>query len=225
MLQNIVLVTLELPQIMVKLMGKFGEILGVFTILNIGTAAIAREKRIGRWFISSTRGMVPTSVLEKEIEMRSTLRAIAAVMRAVRAMVVVTARIGGKLVSMLVPAPMPAIDELEPAPLAERDTGSVYAPIKALAYARLAGTMPTPQMLAAAGRLPTEWISAMTRPMLKAVILADDATLHRHMKGAETIRGVLRYDEQVIDEYRVAMLRERAREETAKRTMTPLRYA
>jgi hypothetical protein len=157
--------------------------------------------------------------------MRSLTRAIRAVLRAMRGLAKVTASVGGRLVSMLVPAPLPVIDELEPEAAVERDTSSEYAPIRALAYARLAGTMPTPQMLSAAGRLATEWVSTMTREMLKAVILADDSRLRQHMRGTATIKGVLRYDEAVIDDYRIAMLRERARDETAKRALTPMRYA
>ena len=153
------------------------------------------------------------------------LRAAAAVMRR---LVLVTVRLGDRLISMLMPAPMPAIDELEPetsAPDPSRDTGSRFMSIRNLAYARLQGTLPTPAMLAAAGKLPCEWVSAMSPAMLKSVLLADDRRLHLHMRGIETIRGVLRFDEKIIDDYRVAMLRQRAAEEAAKRRMHDVRYA
>lgn len=160
--------------------------------------------------------------------MKSLMRAIAAIARAMRKVVLVTVRFGDRLISMLMPAPVPAIDELEPetsAPDPSRDTGSIYMPIRNLALCRLEGRMPTPAMLAAARRLPTEWISAMSPAMLKAVLLADDKRLHMHMRGIETLKGVLRFDEKIIDDYRVAMLRQRAAEEAAKRRMVDVRYA
>jgi hypothetical protein len=162
------------------------------------------------------------------LRMIAAIRAIMrAVSRAMSAMVRVTVRVGDRLISMLVPAPMPPVDTLEPdtSPDPSRDTGSEFMAIRNLAYARMTGRMPTPAELAAAGKLGSEWISVMPKPMLKAVLLADDGRLHRHMRGIECIKGVLRYDETVIDEYRIALLRERARVEEAKRTMTPLRYA
>jgi len=160
--------------------------------------------------------------------MKWLMKAIRAAAAAMRRLVLVTVRVSDRLISMLMPAPMPAIDELEPEPAApdpSRDTGSQFMPIRNLAYARLQGTMPTPAMLAAAGRLQTEWISAMSPAMLKAVLLADDKRLHLHMRGIECIKGVLRYDEKIIDDYRVAMLRQRAAEEAARRRMHDVRYA
>lgn len=159
--------------------------------------------------------------------MRSLMRMLRAVARAMKSLVMVTVRVAGRLVTMLLPQPLPAIDELEPDVKdgRERDTGSAFMALRNLAYARLQGRMPTPSELAAAGKLSCEWVSVMPKHMLKAVLLADDAKLHRHMRGVETLRGVLRYEESAIDEYRIAQLRERAREETARRTMTPVRYA
>lgn len=126
---------------------------------------------------------------------------------------------------MLMPASMPAIDELEPEPASpdpSRDTGSRFMPIRNLALCRLEGRMPTPAMLAAAGTLPCEWISAMSPAMLKSVLLADDRKLHLHMRGIETIKGLLRYEEKVIDDYRMAILRQKAAEAAAKRRLHAL---
>ena len=164
--------------------------------------------------------------------MRSLMAAVARVMRAVaramRTMAWVVIQVGDRLISVLRPEPMPMIDQLEPEPAGEHataDTGSEFAPIRNLAYCRLEGRMPTPAQLAAAGKLGSEWVSTMTPVMLKSVLLADDPRLGRHLRGIEPIRGVLPFDEDAIDEYRIAVLRQKAAEETVRRTITPLRYA
>ncbi len=159
--------------------------------------------------------------------MKSLMRMLRSVARAMSRLVMITVRIGDRLISKLVPAPMPTVDELEPdaADNAERDTGSAFMPIRNLAYARLSGTMPKPTDLAAAGKLSSEWVSSMTPEMLKKVLLADDVKLHKHLRGVETLKGVLRYDEAAIDEYRIALLRQRAAEEAAKRRAVSVSYA
>lgn len=161
------------------------------------------------------------------------MRVVAAVMKAMRraakAMVRVTAWVGGKLVSMLVPAPMPAYDELEPEEMApamdQAQLGSEFMAIRNLAYSRFVNRMPTPQELGAVSELEAEWISAMSKDMLKSVLTSKNPALHAHMRGTKSIRGLLRYEEDAIDAYRVAKLKERARDEQAKLNRSPLKYA
>lgn len=163
--------------------------------------------------------------------MKNLAKMIGGVLRAMRAaarvMVLVPVWVGGRLLSMLVPAP-PMLDELEPA---QADDGaahgreSEFMAIRNLASARFQGQMPSPELLADCGRLPVEWVSAMPRPMLKQVLCSTDSQLRGHMRGVKSIRGLLAYDEPAIDEYRIAMLRQKAREETAKLNMTPMKYA
>lgn len=164
--------------------------------------------------------------------MKNVAKMIGAVMRAMRVaaqvMVMVPVWVGGRLISMLVPAPMPAMDELEPAHADERAvTGqeSEFMAIRNLAAARFNGQMPSPELLAECGRLPVDWLSAMPRPMLKQVLCSTDSQLRAHMRGRKSIRGLLAYDAQGIEEYRISMIRQAAREEAAKRNMTAVRYA
>ena len=49
-----------------------------------------------------------------------------------------------------------------------------------------------------------EWLGAMDRKMLCKVACATDAQLVSQMRGEETMRGVLVYDEEAVAEYRKA---------------------
>lgn len=161
------------------------------------------------------------------------MRVIRAVMKAMRQaakqMVRVTTWIGGRLVSMLVPAPVPQYDELEddvaPVAIDQAQLGSAFMPIRNLAYARHIGRMPSPAELGAVSDLEAEWISAMSKDMLKQLLTSRDPELHAHMRGRQTIRGLLRFEEDAIDAYRIEKLKEKARDEQSKLNRVPLKYA
>ena len=156
------------------------------------------------------------------------MRAVARAMRrAAVAMTKTMVWVGDRLVSMLVPAPMPMLDDgedLEPEAVDEIERGSEMMPLRNLAYARLVGRVPTANELDAVNQLEAEWISTMSQPMLRQVLMSTDSRIRDHISGRHTIKGLLRCDRVAIDEYRISVLKERAREEQAKRSM-PLRCA
>ncbi len=144
--------------------------------------------------------------------------------RAMTRMIWVTIEIAGRLVSVLRPAPMPLVDQLGPDVADDVDQADELMPIRQLAYSRMAGTMPTPAVLAAAGAMGTPWVSVLSPAMLAAVIAADDNHLRRHMRGIERIRGVVPYDKAAIADVRSALDRQQG-EVTADAAPTPMRYA
>jgi hypothetical protein len=161
------------------------------------------------------------------MKMIAAIRAIMrAVSRAMSAMIRVTIRVGDRLISVLVPRPMPAIDELEPPAPTEVDHARAHgeeAAIRNLAAAMLHGAVPAPEMFAAVGEKVSEWLMVLSPDMLKRVVTATNAELHDHLRGRKTIRGLLYFDEETVGEFRVAGLRQRAREMQA--ALVSPRYA
>lgn len=155
------------------------------------------------------------------------MRAIARAMRAMRAAAASVVKklvwVGDKLVSIFVPAPMPAMDALEPDDVAANDNLappsqplSEHQAIRELAYCQLIGRMPTAQQLGAVTQLQADWIACLDREMARKVINASDADLRAHLLGNRCLRGVLWCDEACIDDYTTALdVREATREQVA----------
>ena len=156
--------------------------------------------------------------------MKAITLALRSAARAVGRLVWVVVQVGDRLISMLRPAPMPPVDQLEPEPADGAGQADGLMPIRELAYARMAGTMPSPATLAAAGVMASRWVSVMTPAMLAAVIAADNQRLHRHMRGIERIRGVVPFDRAAIDDVRMALERQPV-VMTEELAPTPRRYA
>jgi hypothetical protein len=144
--------------------------------------------------------------------MRSFLKAIGRMLRsmsrAARATIRKTLFIGGKLVSVLLPAGPPPIDDLEPDDAANDNVPapiSENAGIRDLAYCRLQGRMPAAQQLGAVTQLQADWLAAMDSEMSRRLLKATDAQINRHLRGNDTIKGVLPCDADTIEDYTTAM--------------------
>jgi len=158
--------------------------------------------------------------------MGALMKAVRAVLAAMAALVWVVVRIGDRLISMLQRQPIPMIDELEPAMPTEVDQARAAgeeAAVRNLAAIVLRGGTPGPEHFAAAGEKASEWLSVMDNRMLKLVVMATNAELHDHMKGRRGIRGLLYFDEETVNEFRIAELRQEARERQA--ALVSRRYA
>ena len=155
--------------------------------------------------------------------MKSLLKAIARIARAMKraaaGVVKKTIEIGGKLVTIFVPAALPPIDELEPAEdvVAANDNTAVSENqgIRDLAYAVVTGALPTKLQLGAVTALQLDWVLAMDAEMARRVIKASDQEINAHLLGRKIIRGVLAFDEETIEDYATARVIENARLERA----------
>ena len=148
--------------------------------------------------------------------MKAIARALRAMRRAARSMVRTLVWVGDRLVSMLLPAPMPALDELEPddvSPANDNVAPSENQAIRDLAYAHLQGRMPTAQQLGAVSQFQADWIASMDAEMCRRLLKASDADIRAHLQGNRAIRGVLWCDEAGIDDYATALAIDNARRE------------
>jgi hypothetical protein len=155
-----------------------------------------------------------------EAMMKAMMRAIGRMMRAMRraaaGAVKQTVMIGGKLVTMFLPAAIPAIDELEPEDAVAANDNTVVsenAAIRELAYANLQGRMPTAAQLGAGTALQADWICAMDAEMTRRLLKSSDVEINRHLRGRGMIKGVLAYDPDVIEEFHTARSIDNARME------------
>lgn len=158
--------------------------------------------------------------------MGALMKAVRAVLAAMAAMVWVVVRIGDRLISVLQCQPMPMIDQLEPAMPTEVDQARAdgeEAAIRNLAAITLRGGLPGPEHFAAAGEKASEWLAVLDERMLKLVVMSTDREIRDHMRGRKTVKGLLYYDEETVDEFRIAGLREKARE--MKSALVSTRYA
>lgn len=159
--------------------------------------------------------------------MKAMLKAIGRMLRAMKRAAAgtlkVLVRVGDRMVAMLVPAPLPAVDMLEPELEAANDnpastpmTGSVHATIRNLAYARMTGRLPTPAELGAVSAMEADWIAAMDAEMNRKLLRASDAEISAHIRGRACIKGVLAFDADAIDDLATArMIQETGRLEAA----------
>jgi hypothetical protein len=172
------------------------------------------------WCYACGRRMLSARILEKGHAMKALMKAIGRMLRqmrrAARAMVRTLVMIGDRLVSILVPAPMPALDELEPddiAPANDNSPVSECAAIRDLAYAQALGRLPTPAQLGAVTQLQVDWIASMDAEMSRRLLRATDNEIRAHLRGTKAIRGVLWCDATCIDDYTTAIAIDRARTE------------
>lgn len=151
--------------------------------------------------------------------MKAVMKAIGRMLRqmrrAARAMVRTLVWVGDKLVSVLVPAPLPPIDELEPddVPANDNQVISETAGIRDLAYCQALGRRPTAQQLGAVTQLQADWIASMDAEMCRRVLATKDGEIRAHLKGNKCIRGVLWCDAACIDDYTTALTIDHARTE------------
>lgn len=139
--------------------------------------------------------------------MRSIVAAIAracrAFARAAQATVRKVVLVGGKLVTILMPAALPPVDELEP-DIAEAANDNVLAsaeqPIRDLAMANLLGRMPTAAQLGAVTQLQADWLASLDREMASRVAVARDADIRAHVLGYRNLRGVIACDYDAIED-------------------------
>lgn len=148
--------------------------------------------------------------------MRAILRAIAGVLRAMRraaaGVVKKTMMIAGKLVTVFLPAPLPAMDVLETdkAPANDNVPISENAALRDLAYAQITGRIPTPQMLGAVTALQADWLAAMDSEMARRLLKSSDREINAHVRGIRQIRGVIECSEDAVDDYVTAAAINRA---------------
>ena len=139
--------------------------------------------------------------------MKAMLRAIAKAMRAMRraagSVIRKVVEIGGRLVTVFLPAPMPMIDELEAdeAPANDNTYISENQGIRDLAYCQLHGRMPTPAQLGAVTGLQMDWVAAMDSEMARRLLKATDREINAHLRGIKSIRGVIECNEDAVDDY------------------------
>lgn len=163
--------------------------------------------------------------------MRNLLAAVGAVLRAIgNAMRTVSAycwRTGKWMTKTVVTAPVVAVDALasmvgigggrggptntgaKPATTAEATAERPSAKVagmdrvRKLAVGLAAGHVPASLFESMPDPI-VEWLTAMDRKMLCRVGCATDAQLASHLRGEESMRGVLVYDKSAIAEYRAA---------------------
>ncbi|AEQ52670.1 hypothetical protein KKY_2662 [Pelagibacterium halotolerans B2] len=83
-----------------------------------------------------------------------------------------------------------------------------YDRIRKAAAAMAAGSVTPDHLMGMPADLVT-WLRVMPRSMLCRVACASDDAIDAHMHGRKTMRGVLTYDRDAVDQYRAA--NERAR--------------
>ena len=140
--------------------------------------------------------------------MRGILRAMRVTLAAMRRVILRTAQVGGRLVSMFVPAPdvpavPPDLDELAEVEHTEAETLTKYDAVK-----RLAASIDhaDPELIRQSGGPDvSRWLSAMSPIMRAKVAMASSAELSDHMRGRQVIQSVLAYDPETVAAYRRAM--------------------
>lgn len=156
---------------------------------------------------------------------------IAAIRRALAALANGTwklVRIGGRLIRMLVPSPLPPSPEqivenaLGERPQIDATLDERLQSIRELAHAMISGAA-RGEHFGAVHENDARWLMAMPPEMLRVVVCTTDRMLADHMSGRDTIRGLLRYERETIAEYAAAVRREREAERRA--AMTPAKYA
>ncbi len=155
--------------------------------------------------------------------MKNLMRAIRNVLRAMRraagTMVRVTKEIGGQLVSMLVPGvPVYEPDEPEIADAEAPQQPDYFREmtIRATAAQMMSGGVPSPEIMADLSVEERRWLAVMDDAMLKRIVLSKLSDLREHLRNRQTIREVLRFDQQCVDDYLDALAREQVEGEDLK---------
>lgn len=147
--------------------------------------------------------------------MKSLMKAIRNALRAMRraagSMVRVTREIGGRLVSMLVPA-MPIYEPVEPETAEEtvpnQEDYFREMTVRAAAAQMMSGGVPALELMAGLSIEERRWLAVMDDAMLKRVVLSRMPDLREHLRNRQTIRGVLRFERAAVDAYLDALARE-----------------
>ncbi|UYO00231.1 MAG: hypothetical protein KIT02_03115 [Devosia sp.] len=146
--------------------------------------------------------------------MRSIIKAIAAILKAMPRLVLERAQIAGRWIQRLVAVPAPVEPEA-PEPPTARDTADEehLAAIRTAAAHIAAGQLPPSRAVDKLTEMDFEWLAAISRPMLCKIVGAPDADLLAHIRGNRPLRGVLARDHNAVNEYRAAMRRKRREDE------------
>lgn len=149
--------------------------------------------------------------------MRSIIKAIAAMLRAIPRFVIERVQIAGRWLQRLVAVPAPFEPEA-PEPPTARDNADVehLAAVRTAAAHIAAGQLPPERAVEKLHDIDFEWLAAMSRKMLCQIVGAPDVDLAAHFRGKRPLRGVLARDLNAVADYRAAMRRKREQDELEK---------